>query len=300
MEQTKPDAVVVLGDTNSCLSVIPAKRKKIPTFHLEAGNRCFDMRVPEEINRRIVDHTSDINLTYSQIAREYLLSEGLPADRIIKVGSPMYEVLTHYRNKIIQSDIIDRLSLRQGEYFVVSLHREENIDPEPSFQKMVSLLNSVAQTYNKPLIVSTHPRTMQRINASGVSFHEHVQLMKPLSFSDYNSLQMNARAVLSDSGTISEEASILGFKALNLREVHERPEAMEEATVMMVGLDLERVHQCLEILDAQNTGSVDAVRTVSDYQVPNVSEKVLRVVHSYTDYVSRVVWKNSNSNSLDR
>lgn len=291
LAEEKPDAMLVLGDTNSCMSVLPAKRRKIPTFHMEAGNRCFDMRVPEEINRRIVDHTADINLTYSSIARDYLLREGLPPDMVIKTGSPMNEVLSYYRNRIEQSDVLERLELETGNYFVVSAHREENIDSERNYVKLVSLLNTVAETYDMPVIVSTHPRTQKRIDVAESSFNPHIRLMKPLSFTDYNNLQINAKAVLSDSGTINEESSILNFPALNLREAHERPEGMEEAAVMMVGLESERVLQTLAILDTQSRGNQRVMRLVSDYGMPNVSEKVVRIIHSYTDYVNRVVWK---------
>ncbi|QEA13269.1 non-hydrolyzing UDP-N-acetylglucosamine 2-epimerase [Comamonas flocculans] len=287
----QPEALLVLGDTNSCLSVIPAKRRKIPIFHMEAGNRCFDQRVPEETNRRIVDHTADINLTYSSIAREYLLREGLPPDQVIKTGSPMCEVLAHYRPKIDASDVLRRLGLEPGQFFVVSAHREENIDSDKSFAKLVQVLNAVAEGYGLPVIVSTHPRTQKRVDALGVQFHPLVQLLKPLGFSDYNRLQLESRAVLSDSGTINEESSILNFPALNLREAHERPEGMEEAAVMMVGLEVERVLQGLAILQTQPRGSERLLRQVADYSMPNVSEKVLRIVHSYTDYVNRVVWK---------
>lgn len=286
-----PDALLVLGDTNSCLSVIPAKRRKIPIFHMEAGNRCFDMRVPEEINRRIVDHTADINLTYSDIAREYLLREGLPPDMVIKTGSPMAEVLAHYRRGIDASDVLSRLDLTDGEFFVVSAHREENIDSDLNFGKLVQVLNTVAEQYKLPVIVSTHPRTQKRVDALGVQFHNNVQLLKPLGFTDYNRLQISAKAVLSDSGTINEEASILNFPALNLREAHERPEGMEEAAVMMVGLEAERVMQGLTILQGQPRGEHRLLRQVADYSMPNVSDKVLRIIHSYTDYVNRVVWK---------
>ena len=291
LEQVNPDAMLVLGDTNSCLSVIPAKRRKIPTFHMEAGNRCFDMRVPEEINRRIVDHTADINLTYSDIAREYLLAEGLPADRIIKTGSPMFEVITHYLPMIQQSDVLQRLALDSGKFFVVSAHREENIDNEASIRKLAEILNAVAEKYDYPVIVSTHPRTRKRIEALGLTFDQRVQLLKPLGFTDYVRLQKDAYAVLSDSGTINEESSILNFRALNLREAHERPEGMEEAAVMMPGLDLDRVMQCLDILRTQPVGNERLLRQVADYSIPNVSEKVVRIIHSYTDYVKRVVWK---------
>lgn len=286
-----PDAMLILGDTNSCMAVLPAKRRKIPTFHMEAGNRCFDMRVPEEINRRIVDHTADINLTYSSIAREYLLREGLPPDMVIKTGSPMFEVLCHYRAKIESSDVLSRLNLLEDRFFVVSAHREENIDSEHNYQKLVDLLNGVAATYGLPVIVSTHPRTQKRINEAGSSFDPLVRLLKPMSFSDYNKLQLTARAVLSDSGTINEESSILNFPALNLRETHERPEGMEEAAVMMVGLNLERALQALAILESQGRGEDRSLRVVSDYSMPNVANKVVRLIHSYTDYVNRVVWK---------
>lgn len=287
----QPEALLVLGDTNSCLSVIPAKRRKIPIFHMEAGNRCFDQRVPEETNRRIVDHTADINLTYSSIAREYLLREGLPPDQVIKTGSPMFEVLTHYRERIDTSDVLTRLGLQQGDFFVVSAHREENIESDRNFSKLVQVLNKVAEVYGLPVIVSTHPRTQKRVEAMGVQFHPLVQLLKPLGFTDYNKLQLSARAVLSDSGTINEESSILNFPALNLREAHERPEGMEEAAVMMVGLEEQRVLQGLVILQNQPRGNERLLRQVSDYSMPNVSDKVVRIIHSYTDYVNRVVWK---------
>ena len=291
LAQIQPDAVLVLGDTNSCLAVIPAKRRKIPTFHMEAGNRCFDMRVPEEINRRIVDHTADINLTYSDIAREYLLAEGLPPDRVIKTGSPMCEVLAHYAPAIEASDVLQRLGLAEGGYFVVSAHREENIESERNFAGLVEVLNTVAAHYGLPIIVSTHPRTRKRIDASGVQLDPRVQLLKPLGFSDYVRLQKSARATLSDSGTINEESSILNFPALNLRQAHERPEGMEEAAVMMVGLDRERVMQALAILESQPSGGQRLLRQVADYSMPNVSDKVVRIIHSYVDYVNRVVWK---------
>lgn len=289
--EVQPEAVLVLGDTNSCMAVIPAKRRKIPTFHMEAGNRCFDMRVPEEINRRIVDHTADINLTYSSIAREYLLKEGLPPDMVIKTGSPMFEVLNHYRDGILASDILSRLALKEREFFVVSAHREENIDSEINFQKLVQVLNTVAATYNYPVIISTHPRTQKRVDALGIQFHSNIRLLKPLGFKDYNKLQMTAKAVLSDSGTISEESSILNFPALNIREAHERPEGMEEAAVMMVGLEANRVLQALNVLEHQVSGDQRTLRLVGDYSMPNVAEKVVRIIHSYTDYVNRVVWK---------
>ncbi|WP_180175577.1 non-hydrolyzing UDP-N-acetylglucosamine 2-epimerase [Acinetobacter sp. YH12025] len=291
LEEVQPEALLVLGDTNSCMAVIPAKRRKIPTFHMEAGNRCFDMRVPEEINRRIVDHTADINLTYSSIARDYLLSEGLPADQVIKTGSPMFEVLKHYQAKIESSDILQRLNLKEHEYFIVSAHREENINSDQNFLDLVEMLNSVAEKYQYPVIVSTHPRTRKRIEQMNIEFHPLVQLLKPLGFSDYNKLQLSAKATLSDSGTINEESSILNFPALNLRQAHERPEGMEEAAVMMVGLKAERILQGLAILDHQSRGSDRLLRLVSDYNMPNVSEKVVRIILSYTDYVNRVVWK---------
>ncbi len=286
-----PEALLVLGDTNSCMAVIPAKRRKIPTFHMEAGNRCFDMRVPEEINRRIVDHTADINLTYSTIARDYLLREGLSPDMVIKTGSPMFEVLNYYRDGIEQSDILDRLGLETGKFFIVSAHREENIDSDKHFLKLVDVLNTVAEHYNYPVIVSTHPRTQKRVDAMGVKFHVNVRLLKPLGFKDYNKLQLSAKAALSDSGTINEESSILNFPALNLREAHERPEGMEEAVVMMVGLEADRVMQALQVLESQVSGADRSLRLVADYSMPNVSDKIVRIVHSYRDYVMRVVWK---------
>ena len=291
LAEERPDAFLVLGDTNSALSLIMAKRRKIPIFHMEAGNRCFDMRVPEEINRRIVDHTADVNLTYSSIAREYLLREGLPPDLVIKTGSPMAEVLAHYRPRIQASSVLARLGLAEDGYFVVSAHREENIDSDASFGKLVAVLNGVAETHGLPVIVSTHPRTQKRVDALGVRFHPRVRLLKPMGFSDYVRLQQSARAVLSDSGTISEESSILNFPALNLREAHERPEGMEEAAVMLTGLALERVLQGLAILAEQPRGAQRLLRQVADYSMPNVSDKVLRIIHSYTDYVNRVVWK---------
>ncbi|UZZ08809.1 UDP-N-acetylglucosamine 2-epimerase (non-hydrolyzing) [Ectopseudomonas mendocina] len=291
LAEVQPDALLVLGDTNSCMAVIPAKRRKIPTFHMEAGNRCFDMRVPEEINRRIVDHTADINLTYSTIARDYLLREGLPPDMVIKTGSPMFEVLTHYRSGIDASDVLQRLELEEGKFFVVSAHREENIDSENNFRKLVETLNQVAAHYDLPVIVSTHPRTQKRVDALGVTFHPNVRLLKPLGFKDYNKLQACAKAVLSDSGTISEESSILNFPALNIREAHERPEGMEEAAVMMVGLEVERVMQALRVLESQDRGDQRSLRLVADYSMPNVADKVVRIVHSYRDYVMRTVWK---------
>jgi len=290
LDKIQPDAMLVLGDTNSCLAVIPAKRRKIPIFHMEAGNRCFDMRVPEEINRRIVDHTADINLTYSDIAREYLLAEGLPADRVIKTGSPMCEVLAYYADRIKASDVLARLDLHPGEYFVFSAHREENIESSRNFHSLVNVLNTVAQVYRCPIIVSTHPRTRKRIDAMGVHLDPLVQLLKPLGFSDYVHLQQSARTTLSDSGTINEESSILNFRALNLRETHERPEGMEEAAVMMVGLNPERVLQGLAILDSQPTGEERLLRQVADYSMPNVSDKVVRIIHSYIDYVKHTIW----------
>ncbi|MAG65059.1 MAG: UDP-N-acetylglucosamine 2-epimerase (non-hydrolyzing) [Pseudomonadales bacterium] len=291
LAEVRPDGLLVLGDTNSCMAVIPAKRRKIPTFHMEAGNRCFDMRVPEEINRRIVDHTADINLTYSTIARDYLLREGLPPDRVIKTGSPMFEVLNHFREGIEASDVLDRLGLEEGKFFVVSAHREENVDSDRNFLALVDTLNAVAQQYGYPVIVSTHPRTQKRVDAMGVQFHENVRLLKPLGFKDYNKLQLSAKAVLSDSGTINEEASILNFPALNLREAHERPEGMEETAAMMVGLSTERVLQGLAILENQSRGDERSMRLVADYSMPNVAEKVVRIIHSYRDYVMQTVWK---------
>ena len=291
LEQVQPEALLVLGDTNSCMAVIPAKRRKIPTFHMEAGNRCFDMRVPEEINRRIVDHTADINLTYSTIARDYLLAEGLPADQVIKTGSPMFEVLNHYKAKIEASDVLERLGLKEHQYFIVSAHREENINSDQNFLDLVKMLNAVAEKYQYPVIVSTHPRTRKRIEELNIEFHPLIQLLKPLGFSDYNKLQLSAKATLSDSGTINEESSILNFPALNLRQAHERPEGMEEAAVMMVGLTAERILQGLDILDHQPRGEERLLRLVADYSMPNVSEKIVRIVLSYTDYVNRVVWK---------
>ncbi len=291
LAEVQPDVMLILGDTNSCLSVIPAKRRKIPIFHMEAGNRCFDMRVPEETNRRIVDHTADINLTYSTIARDYLLREGLPPDQVIKTGSPMYEVLHHYLPQIESSNILSKLGLEAQAYYVVSAHREENIESDNAFAKLVEILNAVAEDNNLPVIVSTHPRTKKRIDSGSIKFHSRVQLLKPLGFFDYVKLQISSKAVLSDSGTINEESSILNFPALNLREAHERPEGMEEASVMMVGLEVGRVRQGLHILNSQLRGAERGMRLVGDYSMPNVSEKVLRIIHSYTDYVNRVVWK---------
>lgn len=291
LEEVQPEALLVLGDTNSCISVLPAKRRKIPTFHMEAGNRCFDMRVPEEINRRIVDHTADINLTYSTIARDYLLAEGLRPDQVIKTGSPMFEVLNFYKDKIQSSNVLKQLNLKENEYFVVSAHREENINSDQNFLDLVDMLNAVAEKYQYPVIVSTHPRTRKRIEELNIQFNPLIQLLKPLGFSDYNKLQLSAKATLSDSGTINEESSILNFPALNLRQAHERPEGMEEAAVMMVGLTAERVLQGLAILDSQSRGEQRMLRLVEDYSMPNVSEKVARIILSYTDYVNRVVWK---------
>ncbi len=291
LAEIQPEALLVLGDTNSCMAVIPAKRRKIPTFHMEAGNRCFDMRVPEEINRRIVDHTADINLTYSTIARDYLLREGLPPDMVIKTGSPMFEVLNYYQDGIQASDVLQREGLEAGKFFVVSAHREENVDSDKNFLKLVDVLNAVAARYDYPVIVSTHPRTQKRVDAMGITFHPNVRLLKPLGFKDYNKLQLSAKAVLSDSGTISEESSILNFAALNIREAHERPEGMEEAVVMMVGLETNRVMQGLQVLESQGRGDTRDLRLVADYSMPNVAQKVVRIIHSYTDYVNRVVWK---------
>ena len=287
LEEVKPDAFLVLGDTNSCLCAIAAKRRHIPIFHMEAGNRCFDQRVPEETNRKIVDHTADINLTYSDIAREYLLREGLPADRVIKTGSPMFEVLDSRKEDIEKSDVLERLGLEAEKYFVVSAHREENISFEQNFMDLVDSLNKIAEKYQMPIIVSTHPRTKKMIETKGIEFNPLVKTMKPLGFNDYVKLQKYAKAVLSDSGTISEESSILGFRALNIRQAHERPEAMEEASVMMVGLKKERIFQGLEILESQEK---DTLRLVADYSMSNVSDKVLRILLSYTDYINRVVW----------
>lgn len=292
LAEENPDAMLILGDTNSCMAVISAKRRKIPTFHMEAGNRCFDMRVPEEINRRIVDHTADINLTYSTIARDYLLREGLSPDMVVKTGSPMFEVLNFYLSGIQASDVLERLSLKAGEFFVVSAHREENVDSDKNFLKLVNVLNTVAEQYQLPVIVSTHPRTQKRVDAMKVKFHSNVKLLKPLGFKDYNQLQLSAKAVLSDSGTINEESSILNFPALNIREAHERPEGMEEAAVMMVGLEVERVLQGLMILESQSRGDERSLRLVADYSMPNVAEKVVRIIHSYRDYITRTVWKH--------
>ncbi len=289
--EVRPEALLILGDTNSCLAAIPAKRRKIPIFHMEAGNRCFDERVPEETNRKIVDHIADMNLTYSNIAREYLLREGLPPDRVIKTGSPMFEVLNHYAPKIDASDVLTRLGLHPLDYFVVSVHREENIESDRNFGNLVKILNGLAKNRGKRVIVTTHPRTRNRVNASGVTFHERVELLKPLGFCDYVHLQKNALAVLSDSGTINEESSILNFPALNIREAHERPEGMEEAAVMMTGLEVERVFQGLAILADQKREAGRTLRPVADYSMPNVSDKVVRIILSYTNYVNRNVWK---------
>jgi UDP-N-acetyl-L-fucosamine synthase len=290
-DKINPDAILVLGDTNSTLSVIPAKRRKIPIFHMEAGNRCFDQRVPEEINRKIVDHVSDINLTYSSIAREYLLNEGFPADQIIKTGSPMYEVLEYNKLKIAKSKILNHLSISPKKYFVLSSHREENIDSKFHFLKFVKLLNSLAEDFNIPIIVSTHPRTQKKLNEKNIVVHSNVRLLKPFGFIDYQKLQMNAKTVLSDSGTITEESSILNFPALNIRESHERPEGMEEGSVMMVGLEKDRINQGLSILETQSRSKDRVINLVNDYKNVNVSEKILRIIHSYTDYINRVVWK---------
>lgn len=291
LELEKPEAFLVLGDTNSCLCAIPAKKRHIPIFHMEAGNRCFDQRVPEETNRKIVDHISDINLTYSDIAREYLLREGLPADRIIKTGSPMFEVLNHYINDIKSSDVLERLELEEGKFFVVSSHREENINSEKNFEGLIKSLNLIAEKYNFPVIVSTHPRTRNMIDKKGITTHKNVKFLKPLGFNDYNALQMRSFAVLSDSGTISEESSILNFPALNIRDAHERPEAMEEASVMMVGLNPQRILQGLVQLQTQKRGNERNFRPVADYSMPNVSDKMVRIILSYTDYIKRVVWR---------
>lgn len=291
MNECAPDAVLILGDTNSSLAAISAKRRKIPIFHMEAGNRCFDQRVPEEINRKIVDHIADVNLTYSDIAREYLLREGLPPDRVIKTGSPMTEVIEFYRSRILNSSVVDNLNLKPGRFVVASAHREENVDREESLAKLVEVLNAVALRYDEPVIVSTHPRTRKRIEAFGFTFAPQVQLIKPLGFSDYVKLQLEARAVLSDSGTITEEASILNFPAINLREAHERPEGVEEGAVIMTGLDVNRVMQGLDILQSQGRGAERTLRQVADYTMPNVSEKVARIVLGYRDYVLRTVWR---------
>jgi UDP-N-acetylglucosamine 2-epimerase len=293
LESEKPDAFLVLGDTNSCLCAIPAKKRHIPIFHMEAGNRCFDQRVPEETNRKIVDHVSDINLTYSDIAREYLLREGLAADRIIKTGSPMYEVLHHYLPNINASDVLEKLNLEENEYFVVSAHREENINSEKNFKGLMESLNLIAEKYGYPIIVSTHPRTQKMIDSKQIAMRPEVQFLKPMGFNDYNALQMKSYAVLSDSGTISEESSTLNFPALNIRDAHERPEAMEEASVMMVGLNPERIMQGLTQLQYQKRGAERNFRPVADYSMPNVSEKMVRIILSYTDYIKRTVWSQS-------
>ena len=290
LEKVKPDAFLVLGDTNSCLCAIPAKKRKIPIFHMEAGNRCFDQRVPEETNRKIVDHISDINLTYSSIAREYLLREGLPPDQVIKTGSPMYEVINYYKTEIENSDIIKKLKLEKYKFFVVSAHREENISSNKNFTGLIDSLNQIAEKYNYPIIVSTHPRTRNMLNEKKTTTHKLIRFMKPLGFSEYNALQMNAFVVLSDSGTVSEESSILNFPALNIREAHERPEAMEEASVMMVGLSPDRILQSLEEVVKQSRSERN-FRLVNDYSMPNVSSKVVRIILSYTDYINRVVWE---------
>ena len=291
LESEKPDAFLVLGDTNSCLCAIPAKKRQIPIFHMEAGNRCFDQRVPEETNRKIVDHISDINLTYSDIAREYLLREGLSADRIIKTGSPMLEVLTHYLPAIKLADVLQRLNLEEGKFFIVSAHREENINSEKNFKGLMEALNLIAEKYGYPVIVSTHPRTRKMIEIKKVTMRPEIQFLKPLGFNDYNALQMKSFAVISDSGTISEESSTLNFRALNIREAHERPEAMEETSVMMVGLNPERILQGLVQLQQQKIGAERNYRTVADYSMPNVSDKIVRIILSYTDYINRVVWQ---------
>jgi UDP-N-acetylglucosamine 2-epimerase (non-hydrolysing) len=293
LAEVNPDAFMVLGDTNSCLCAIPAKKRHIPIFHMEAGNRCFDQRVPEETNRKIVDHIADINLTYSDIAREYLLREGLPADRIIKTGSPMFEVLSHYKSNIEGSDILSKLSLEKGKYFVVSSHREENINSEKNFKGLIDTLNAIADKYHYPIIVSTHPRTRKMMDEKSISVRPEIQLLKPMGFNDYNALQLNSFAVLSDSGTISEESSILNFPALNIRDAHERPEAMEETAVMMVGLNTERIMQGLIQLEHEKETQTRIFRPVNDYSMPNVSDKMVRIIISYTDYVKRVVWSES-------
>lgn len=291
IEEVNPEAMLILGDTNSCLAAISAKRRKVPIFHMEAGNRCFDQRVPEETNRRIVDHTADINMPYSSIAREYLLAEGIPADRIVKTGSPMFEVLNYYMPKIDSSDVHIRLKIKKGQYFVVSAHREENVDSPDKLVDLANSLNCIAENFDLPLIVSTHPRSRHRIESQGIQFHKNIRLLKPLGFHDYNCLQKNAKAVLSDSGTINEESSIMNFPALNIREAHERPEGMEEGAVMMVGLSSERIMQAIDVLEFQSSGEERCLRRVEDYSMPNVSDKVVRIILSYVDYVNRVVWK---------
>jgi UDP-N-acetylglucosamine 2-epimerase len=291
LERLNPEEFLVLGDTNSCLCAIPAKKRQIPIFHMEAGNRCFDQRVPEETNRKIVDHTADVNLTYSDIAREYLLREGLPADRIIKTGSPMFEVLHHYLPNINASKVLEEQNLEKGKYFVISAHRQENIDSDRNFFNLFDTLNAMADKYGYPIIFSTHPRTKSRIDKANLKLHKNIKFLKPLGFNDYNHLQANAFVVLSDSGTISEESSILNFRALNIREAHERPEAMEEGSVMMVGLEEERIMQAIEHVELQQIDELRNMRKVADYSMPNVSEKVVRIILSYTDYVNRVVWR---------
>ena len=291
IELVKPEAMLLLGDTNSCLAAIPAKRRKVPIFHMEAGNRCFDQRVPEETNRKIVDHTADINMPYSTIARDYLIAEGIPADQVVKTGSPMYEVLTHYMEDIDSSKILSKLGITRGKYFVVSAHREENVDLPAQLGKLASSLNIIGDYYNLPIIVSTHPRTQKRISEQRIEFHKNIKLLKPLGFHDYNCLQKNAKAVLSDSGTINEESSIMNFPALNIREAHERPEGMEEGAVMMVGLGSKTIMQALAVLESQPSGEERLLQRVEDYSMPNVSDKVLRIILSYTDYINRVVWK---------
>lgn len=292
LEKVNPEAILVLGDTNSCISLIAAKKRKIPTFHFEAGNRCFDMRVPEEINRKIVDHTADINITYSTIARDYLLAEGLPKDMVIKVGSPMLEVLNFYKKKIESSKILDELGIKKNNYFVASIHREENINSK-NFLKITEILNNLEKKYNLPIIVSTHPRTRNKIKELNYKFQEKIRFLKPLSYSNYVNLQINSKAVLSDSGTINEESSILNFPALNIREAHERPEAMEEASVMMTGVNLDRIIQAIDILSFQKKGSDRTLKLVQDYDINNVSEKILRIIHSYTDYIKKNIWKEN-------
>lgn len=291
LEAERPDAVLILGDTNSALAALPAKRRRVAVFHMEAGNRSFDQRVPEEINRVMVDHISDVNLTYSDIAREYLLREGMAPDRVIKTGSPMFEVLTHYADRIEESDVLSRLGLDDGGYFVVSAHREENVDREGPLRRLAAILDHVATTFGLPIIVSTHPRTKKRIDELGLKFPDEVRLLKPLGFHDYIRLQKSARAVMSDSGTISEESAILNFPALNIREAHERPEAVEEASVIMTGLSIDRVAEGLRVLENQGRGEHRTLRPVADYSMPNVSDKVVRIILGYTDYVKRVVWR---------
>ena len=292
LSECNPQAILILGDTNSCLSAIPAKRRKIPIFHMEAGNRCFDQRVPEEINRKIVDHIADINMPYSTISRDYLIAEGIPPDQIIKTGSPMHEVLTFYMKDIDNSNILYKLNIERQNYFLISAHREENVDPPEKLLELSDSLNLIAKSYSLPVIVSTHPRTKNRITNQGINFHKNIKLLQPMGFFDYNHLQKNARAVLSDSGTINEESSILNFPALNIREAHERPEAMEEASVMMTGLSPNRIMQSLKILETQTFGNERLLLPVDDYSMPNVSDKVVRIIHSYVDYVKRVVWKD--------